>query len=96
MRQIIVAYREYKTNMQFSFFVEFLSYTKLLYQNALFIANLIKIECKIRNDKANQDLKKPMEAPILNILKDITHTGKCLRRFGGINAYCRYFIDRKW
>ena len=24
------------------------------------------------------------------------HTGKCIRRFGGINAYCRYFIDRKW
>ena len=23
------------------------------------------------------------------------HTGKCLRRFGGIYAYCRYFIDRK-
>ena len=25
-----------------------------------------------------------------------THTGKCIRRFGGIYAYCRYFIDRKW
>ena len=24
------------------------------------------------------------------------HTGKCIRRFGGIHAYCRYFIDRKW
>ena len=24
------------------------------------------------------------------------HTGKCIRRFGGIYAYCRYFIDRKW
>ena len=24
------------------------------------------------------------------------HTGKCKRRFGGIYAYCRYFIDRKW
>ena len=23
------------------------------------------------------------------------HTGKCIRRFGGIYAYCRYFIDRK-
>ena len=21
------------------------------------------------------------------------HTGKCIRRFGGIYAYCRYFID---
>ena len=24
------------------------------------------------------------------------HTGKCIRRFGGIYAYSRYFIDRKW
>ena len=24
------------------------------------------------------------------------HTGKCIRRFGGIYAYCRYLIDRKW
>ena len=23
------------------------------------------------------------------------HTGKCIRRFGGIYTYCRYFIDRK-
>ena len=22
------------------------------------------------------------------------HTGKCIRRFAGIYAYCRYFIDR--
>ena len=26
----------------------------------------------------------------------LNHTGKCIRRFGGIYAYCRYFIDRKW
>ena len=24
------------------------------------------------------------------------HAGKCICRFGGIYAYCRYFIDRKW
>ena len=24
------------------------------------------------------------------------HAGKCIRRFDGIYAYCRYFIDRKW
>ena len=23
------------------------------------------------------------------------HTGKCIRRFGGIYMYCQYFIDRK-
>ena len=26
----------------------------------------------------------------------LEHTGKCIRRFAGIYAYCRYFIDRKW
>ena len=24
------------------------------------------------------------------------HTGKCIRRFGGIYAYCRYCIGRSW
>ena len=24
-----------------------------------------------------------------------SHSGKCIRRFGGIYAYCRYFIDPK-
>ena len=23
-------------------------------------------------------------------------SGKCIRRFAGIYAYCRYFIDRNW
>ena len=27
---------------------------------------------------------------------DDIHTGKCIRRFAGIYAHCRYFIDRKW
>ena len=27
---------------------------------------------------------------------DQGHTGKCIRRFAGIYAYCRCFIDRKW
>ena len=26
----------------------------------------------------------------------LIHTGKCIRRFAGIYAYCRYSIDRKW
>ena len=25
-----------------------------------------------------------------------SHTGKCIRQFGGIYAYCRFFIYRKW
>ena len=29
-------------------------------------------------------------------VKYMYHTGKCIRRFGGIYAYWRYFIDRKW
>ena len=29
-------------------------------------------------------------------LGEMIHTGKCIRRFAGIYAYCRYFIDRKW
>ena len=32
----------------------------------------------------------------IGILYYLYHTGKCIRRFGGIYAYCRYFIDRKW
>ena len=24
------------------------------------------------------------------------HTGKCIRRFAGIYAYCPYFIERMW
>ena len=27
---------------------------------------------------------------------DLYHTGKCIRRFAGIYAYCRYLLDRKW
>ena len=29
-------------------------------------------------------------------LRKRSHTGKCIRRFGGIYAFCWYFIDRKW
>ena len=29
-------------------------------------------------------------------LQPTVHTGKCIRRFAGIYACCRYFIDRKW
>ena len=41
------------------------------------------------------------QGPITDIdLKEINeahcqHTGKCIRRFGGMYAYCWYFIDRK-
>ena len=31
-----------------------------------------------------------------DLLEAQDHTGKCIHRFGGIYAYCRYFIDRKW
>ena len=42
----------------------------------------------ITPDLTNEDREKNKK------LKN--HSGKCLRRFGGIYAYCRYFIDRKW
>ena len=28
--------------------------------------------------------------------ESIRDTGKCIRQFAGIYAYCRYFIDQKW
>ena len=33
---------------------------------------------------------------VTSIVCVVFHTGKCIRRFGGIYAYCRYSIDRKW
>ena len=32
----------------------------------------------------------------LLVLDSWDHMGKCICRFAGIYAYCRYFIDRKW
>ena len=29
-------------------------------------------------------------------MQSYLQTGKCIRRFGGIYAYCRYLKDRKW
>ena len=37
-----------------------------------------------------------LQLPRTAFIPDIypyVHTGKCIRRFGGIYAYCRYFID---
>ena len=33
-------------------------------------------------------------AILLLFVRLMYHTGNCIRRFGGIYAYCRYFIDR--
>ena len=43
-------------------------------------------------------VKLTLTLPFTAISRDYTmeHTGNCIRRFGGINAYCRYFIYRKW
>ena len=30
-----------------------------------------------------------------NMPLSLVHTGKCIRQFDGIYAYCRYFVDRK-
>ena len=41
-----------------------------------------------------EELRQQMQANGKNLSH--LHTGKCIRRFGGIYAYCWYFIDRKW
>ena len=50
-------------------------------------------------DSSENSPNSPIEAHAENksrIATEGNHTGKCIRRFGGIYAYCRYFIDRKW
>ena len=46
-------------------------------------------------DMGGLDCCRRMGFVILMSLRYL-HTGKCIRRFAGIYAYCRYFIDRKW
>ena len=52
------------------------------------------------NAPAHKRISFHMKCDATNKLKyaldPMFHTGKCIRRFGGITAYCRYFIDRKW
>ena len=43
--------------------------------------------------EAHLSLNSSLRESYVNTL---IHTGKCIRRFGGIYAYCRYIIDRKW
>ena len=45
--------------------------------------------------KLNQYLYKFTDISPKHTL-ELFYTGKCIRRFDGIYAYCRYFIDRKW
>ena len=42
-----------------------------------------------------QDVKAGGDNAECQVCEEV-HNGKCIRRFGGIYAYCRYFIDRKW
>ena len=45
------------------------------------------------------DTSKPNDAIIwcaFLFMFFLMHTGKCIRRFADIYAYCRYFIDPKW
>ena len=44
------------------------------------------------------DLQKSLKNKLnfISSFNALIHTGKCIRRFAGIYAYCRYFIDRKW
>ena len=45
-----------------------------------------------------KDTPSHLEEPVFEFLvwSQHRHTGKCKRRVGGIYAYYRYFIDRKW
>ena len=49
-------------------------------------------------DRSSLLLFHKIHSGAMSIEKDkyLTHTGNCIRRFGGIYTYCRYFIDRKW
>ena len=49
---------------------------------------LVSIQKYIRNHRGT--------ASVIFYANPHHHTGKCIRRFGGIYAYCRYFIYRKW
>ena len=49
---------------------------------------LIRILCQKK-----ECLELRNEFNFLECLWNHIHTGKCIRRFGGIYAYCRYFID---
>ena len=42
------------------------------------------------------DMLKMVSGDSIPLINDVQHTGKCIRRFAGIYAYSRYFIDQKW
>ena len=46
--------------------------------------------------KLNKSFYRGAQLKTYNKVAGKQHTGKCIRRFGGVYAYCRYFIDRKW
>ena len=50
----------------------------------------------LRFDKKNQFHFSFRDNVEWKSMRSPYHTGKCIRRFAGIYAYCRYFIDRKW
>ena len=50
----------------------------------------------LKQDDAALSLSEICTEKACYILHVGIHTGKCIRRFGGIYAYCRFFIDRKW
>ena len=60
-------------------------YNSELYNEAVLVINLSS-SCPIHHFFHEQYIDED----------DHNHTGKCIRPFGGIYAYCRYFIDRKW
>ena len=59
-----------------------------------FTVSHILLECVVFSNVRN---KYYHVNTIKQLFNDVPiHSGKCIRRFAGIYAYCRYFIDRKW
>ena len=48
------------------------------------------------DESFDDNVKLQIENELYEIKQYCQHTGKCIRRFAGIYAYCRYFIERKW
>ena len=66
-----------------------------LFQQSIYTGEIPKKGKKNRRTLASNYRPVSLSCVSCKLLEHI-HTGKCIRRFAGIYAYCRYFIDRKW
>ena len=61
-----------------------------------FVAHIYKVWMSIKAQDQNLELSPHFVHGRLQDAFAHGHTGKCIRQFGAVYAYCRYFIDRKW